>query len=421
MCLTCFGAPIPGFRTGDSLDVPAGASGGSTALSDEEREQREKRLRLAKAGIHGCRSWMAYLAERHEDPPWADAMRPRTAEILGLPLLKATMVVAYLQETGRLPALLAATARARTTSGVATGPDVFEEALGTTLLEFEEQWREWIVDERPGILQRLDGAGGETLSGVERTALASLEEIRKAALEPRVMEEFAPLLVLPELSAGALAHVRYLHANPDQMAKWPDAHEEWPDREGYSVEGSAAGLRSVIAPDVRQPQDAIDAWMATFYHRLPLLAPGLRGIGFAHEQGIAVLDAGSLVEPWASPERFVLWPYEGMKDVPRRFRRELPNPVPGESQAAWGYPVTIQGGLEDQAMTMRLYAGKPGASREVECHLSTPWHPTNPELAPPEAACLIPKSPLEPSTTYTVVIEHLAKGEGLTWTFKTGR
>ena len=65
--------------------------------------------------------------------------------------------------------------------------------------------------------------------------------------------------------------------------------------------------------------------------------------------------------------------------------------------------------------------GKPSAEDLVPCHLSTPWNPTNPELAPDGAACLIPKTALKPATTYTVEARGLTGGRMLRWSFRSGR
>src|SRR6185295_11631593 len=102
----------------------------------------------------------------------------------------------------------------------------------------------------------------------------------------------------------------YLDKHPAQKAAWPDAHEEYADQEGFSPEGSRAGLASVIAPGVNGPEQAIDGWMATFYHRLPLLAPGLVRIGWGLEKGTAVLDSGDLVAP-SETSAWAAWPPAG--------------------------------------------------------------------------------------------------------------
>ena len=101
------------------------------------------------------------------------------------------------------------------------------------------------------------------------------------------------------------------------------------------------------------------------------------------------------------------------RNVPRTFAPELPHPVPGEDQGTRGYPITLQVDYEvDPVVTLTLRRGKGRDGREVPCHYSTPQAPTNPELAPKGAYCLIPKAHLEPNTDYTVVAE-CTDAEGL--------
>jgi hypothetical protein len=101
----------------------------------------------------------------------------------------------------------------------------------------------------------------------------------------------------------------------------------------------------------------------------------------------------------------------------------MPNPVPGEDQAAWGYPITVQFfAMRDatpQVVTgMTLTQG--GAA--VECWFLSPEAPRNPELAPGETYCLIPKQHLKPATAYQVEAT-LSGANGATrrWSFTTGR
>jgi hypothetical protein len=272
------------------------------------------------------------------------------------------------------------------------------------------------------LIQRLGGADAAE-SGASPSARRAAEivgEIRRAAFGKWVPEDEIALRVEPELGAGCRAHALYLARHPKQLEAWPDAHEEYPDQEGFSALGAGAGSRSVIAPGTSNEQEAIDGWMATFYHRLPLTSPGLIGIGWGHEAGIAVLDCASLWASWVAPGRVVVWPVDGATDVPLRFQPELPNPVPGADQSEWGYPITLQSLLSDQSLTMSLHVGTEDGA-EVECHLSTPWKPTNERLAPVDAACLIPKRPLKPSTTYTVVALNLAEGAREVWSFRTAK
>jgi hypothetical protein len=157
--------------------------------------------------------------------------------------------------------------------------------------------------------------------------------------------------------------------------------------------------------------------MATLYHRLPLLEPGLVRIGWGHARRCAVLDCASLCAP--PPEvAEVRWPHDGMKDVPLRFEPELPNPVPGEEQSRWGYPVTLQlwHFAPEPQLVLRLFEG----GREVACHMTTPEAPTNPYLVPRGTYALIPKAALKAKTTYAVRVEGYPGRPDYAWTFTTG-
>jgi hypothetical protein len=208
VCLNVLGVPMP--RFGWTEKDEAGDGRASTTASERERKMRAERHRVAKAGIAGCRSWMEYLASRREDPPWSSTMVGRLAELGGDPLLKATMVAAYLQELGKLDEIMRETARPEADGVVAVKPEFFEEALGKSLGEFEQGWRTWLLPVEPGVLARLDGLGGVTTTEAEGRAVADLDRIRRLAFEGRDLGDYVPLLHVPGLSAGARAHATYL-------------------------------------------------------------------------------------------------------------------------------------------------------------------------------------------------------------------
>jgi len=410
ICARFLGCPAPRIAWVE----PADAKKGATSDTPQEQAERTAMLRLAKAGFSGLRHWLRWLARRGEDPPWSRSMVDEMGRIGGDEMGKCTFVVDHLIETGELAAVT------RGAWDAPTAPASYEKALGETLPEFEHHWREWLLAGEPcaGVLQRIAPAPTPARSATESACLACLDAIRARAVRKGVV---VPLAADPELGEGCRAHALYLAKNPAQAAAWPDAHEEYPDREGFSAEGGRAGLSSVIAPGTTSAEGAIDAWMASFYHRVPLLAPGLLRVGWALEKGFAVLDVESLV---ADPERleFVAWPPPGATNVPRRFGPELPNPVPGADQAAWGYPVTLQFWNYPVApsVRMRLHVGSSRAGVEVPCHFSTPTAPTNPQLAPAGAFCLIPKQTLAANTTYTVAVDDWpSEWKGADWTFTT--
>ena len=162
--------------------------------------------------------------------------------------------------------------------------------------------------------------------------------------------------------------------------------------------------------------------MATFYHRLPLLEPGLCGIGVAVDRDVVVLDSGSLLNSYTG-EAHVRWPAPLASDVPLAWRPELPNPVPDEDQSGWGYPITVQSywGVEGKVGTLELALFVDESDKPVECHLVSPTSTKQKRIKPADAYCLIPKERLEPNTRYRVEATVVERGTSFKWTFKTGR
>jgi hypothetical protein len=327
-------------------------------------------------------------------------------------LLKATFVVEYLQEIDDfVPLAKRAVVKKK---GQRAPRKTLTEALGEPLAGFEKRWRRWFIPPR-GIRQRVETSAPRAPSGDMQRTVAYLNQLRQAAWKCPDLGAYVPVEPDEALSRGCLRHARYLNRHPEQAAAWPDAHEEYPNREGFSVEGNWAGLHSVIAPGVSDPREAIDEWLGTFYHRLPLLEAGLVRIGWGMDGHMAVLDAGSIVDT-SSRYGWTGWPYDGMKDVPRAFVPELPNPIPGQDQAEFGYPVTLQRFEKSERVAMTLLEGK----RVVPCHFLSPENPVNLDIVPARAYCLIPKQHLKAGTRYRV--EATIEGtDRLAWSFKTGR
>lgn len=410
LCSNLLGIPWRG--VGKFGAAAKGAGGGETRDTPVESAERAEMARLARAGLRGTRRWIQWLTARGEDPPWSRSMVASLAMLQENDLLKSTLVVDYLCETGEFAKLV------DSTRALPSAPATFEPRVAGGLGAFEARWREWLLADGPpsALAQRLAAPDGDAASPGEAAALRRLDEIRRATLDAKA----PPLAIDRDLSDGCRAHANYLAKHPKQLDAWPDAHEEYPGEDGYTPAGSRAGLSSVIAGGTSSPADAIDGWMGTFYHRLPLLDPGLIRIGWSQEGGVAVLDALGMVAPTAD-ERRVAWPAPSSTGVPRRFAPELPSPVPGEDQAAWGYPITLQlfGPSADADVALRLCLGKRGGA-EVPCHFSSPRRPSNPTVVPRATYCLIPKATLAPGTTYTVVASGLPENAEFAWSFTTG-
>ena len=107
-----------------------------------------------------------------------------------------------------------------------------------------------------------------------------------------------PVTLAEKLSKGCRQHARYLVRNIDKPAvQGLGMHEEDSSLPGATPEGRRAGRASVIS---REPDasSAVDGWMDTLFHRVPLLNPDLKTVGYAcvrlPDQGyICVMDAES--------------------------------------------------------------------------------------------------------------------------------
>lgn len=399
----------------------------SAQASTRVREDDPTLRMMMSAGLMGVRSWLRSEVSAGSDPAWSRSFKPHVFEVDGVDLLKTTFVVEYLQQKGPLGPLLTKT-RVASRADQAEMTKAIEAALGESLAEFEARWRAWMrgtgggdsLRAQLGVSARVDNGAG--------TLLNALTSFRRAAHTHPWLSNLPTVRVEASLVAGARAHAQYLALHPEQLVRWPDMHEQYADREGFSPEGAWAGSHSVIVPGVTAPVAALDQWMGTFFHRLPLLDPGLLRVGWALEQGVAVLDTGSIVRAFDTGWE-VVWPPDGRKDVPRRFVPELPSPVPGLDQGKWGYPITLQmGPRANQSQPEVVMTLREGAvdGREVECLFSSPQAPGNPALVPGLAWCLIPTEALQPGTTYHVQAELrsgelAAGGTTMQWSFRTGR
>ncbi len=422
LALTCLGTTLPNYVVKDG-----GKGYGDTHVAGDERE-REELMRLAKSGISGSRSWMQYLAERNEDPSFGNSLVNSFGEIQGNDLHKCTSVVEFLLEANTYYNPIYTKLGMKAEGNPVT---LYTAAMGMPFGELESKWRDWLLGARPGVAERIDKENLNAWPKDALNALAYMNEIRENAYKGKI-EGLWKLKFDPELSEQCAAHAHYLTLHPEQQ-KWPDAHEEYADKEGYSVEGAWAGTHSVIAwGGIEDYKESIDGWMGTFYHRLPLIDPGVLRLGWGNEDIYWVMDMGSLAAPYDKPYT-VVWPYEGQKDVPTAFLgNEYPDPVPrkGEQvveQDEFGYPITIQTNPVDERgevvdITMKLMDG----DKEVECYFSSPSNPSNPESAPGGAWCLIPKKALKPKTEYRVIADWhnsnkktTSTAKHMEWTFKT--
>src|SRR5262245_16762730 len=85
----------------------------------------------------------------------------------------------------------------------------------------------------------------------------------------------APVTLEPATGKGLPLQAQHLATNwKDPSTEGLGMHNEDPKLPGYTAEGAKAGKASVIFP-TGDPVGAVDRWMASLFHRVPLLDPTL--------------------------------------------------------------------------------------------------------------------------------------------------
>jgi uncharacterized protein YkwD len=230
----------------------------------------------------------------------------------------------------------------------------------------------------------------------------------------------------PVLGVGCRNHARYLVLNANHPAtEGLKAHEEDDKLPGATPEGAKAGKSSDLAFGDFEPIDAVEGWFATLYHRVPLLDPRLKTIGFGCARGqrlnwITVVDvtSGRANEKSTEPIRY---PGDNQDNVPLEFASsEDPNPLPEKAGRA-GFPITAT--FPDK-MILHEASGQleDGSGKPVPFWFSSPEQVANKKIPQRNTICLIPKAPLQPETVHRVTISGKLAGETWTktWKFRTG-
>jgi uncharacterized protein YkwD len=247
----------------------------------------------------------------------------------------------------------------------------------------------------------------------------------------RTLAGLAPVVLDAQLTKGCAAHARYLALNLGQTATLGlGAHDEDMQLPGASEEGRKAGKASDIAIGDHNPLHGIDAWMATLYHRVPILEPNLKSIGYgcarARRQGwVTVMNITSGRDRSIPRPHAVFYPVPGQMDVPLHFPigGEEPNPIPKDTTGKAGYPVTA---FFPVAAPLKAPSGflSDEAGKDVPVWFSSAEQPANPKHAGNQGntVCMISKQPLRPNTTYRVVLRGQLEGQAFdkAWQFTTG-
>jgi uncharacterized protein YkwD len=241
-------------------------------------------------------------------------------------------------------------------------------------------------------------ADAVVLAGKGGTAAAVLRSLNACRSEAGLQ----PVRLDAELSKGCLAHARYLVKNDQHPStRGMGKHNEDAKLPGYSKEGEAAGRASEIA-NLREPTESVSVWISTLYHRLDLLHPDLRRIGFGQSQlptggWVCVLNDKSGRES----DRAILYPANRQRNVPRA----------SSEREAGGFPITVTFSPRTRVGPVRATL-KDAAGKTVPCRVSSPEK---------GGIRLLPEERLQAKTVYAVHIAAEVNGKEWVreWTFTT--
>jgi uncharacterized protein YkwD len=277
----------------------------------------------------------------------------------------------------------------------------------------------------PDQLEAMDFSGTpvEPEAGAEEELLNRLNEYREAlGLEPVYLVE--------ELTLAAKAHAEYYalyqpkglsaHAETTGDEGFTGVHP-WDRADYYEYKGhTVSEVMSYLKPGT----DVIDGLIDTVYHRLYLLDPFAKEIGYGYssydkykydydyhyESYCNVIDIGLFYRYWLEDyERksigkvpVVVYPYNGQLDVPIEFGGEIPDPVPGDLTTA-GYPITVQIGARFVDIVGNGAGLKDSSGNDVDFWFLTPELDSNGLLD--NAVCILPTDTLKKGETYTVNVD----------------
>ncbi|NUP06223.1 MAG: hypothetical protein HOW73_09210 [Polyangiaceae bacterium] len=215
---------------------------------------------------------------------------------------------------------------------------------------------------------------------------------------------------------GGALHARYLELNRRRVPREDPysphlqffdytPHEELPGRPGFTDEGREAARKSCLGYD-GTARENVEAQVATFHHRMPLLSPGLQSVGMAtRRSGDAVFHV-IVVEIDGDDWAPFVYPVNGQQNVPLAFTTgENPEPRPVEWFNGYargmaprtGFPITIDFGEAN------VY-GVEGSLQKAD---GTPVeaYATSVEMAFHTTGVILPRPVLEPNTSYVATFD----------------
>lgn len=235
--------------------------------------------------------------------------------------------------------------------------------------------------------------------------------------------------MVAEINKAAENHCKYYVDPANEGMCTANAHNEVMGCAGFTGTGpgqrmAAAGYMArgggEVMAFVNNPKSAIDQWVNSVWHRIPLLDPWTYDMGYGAAPGACdTIDFGN--GAMGVPNTTVLvYPYDGQTDVPTSFNGQYEGPMPPAPPTGWpsASPVTLYGrmlNITEHVLT------KDGDTTPIEHVWITGSDPMWGNYLR-TSVFMYANTPFEPMTKYRVVMKGTYQGGELdkTWTFTTG-
>ena len=239
--------------------------------------------------------------------------------------------------------------------------------------------------------------------------------------------------MVSEINDACQAHADYYatHAKAYQKDEIPGGvHNESKDVApgftgvGFGDRMTAAGYTGQpgweIIAFLGSPAAAVDSWMETVYHRIPIVSPDAVHVGYGLHTGGAAIDVMDFGRgAWKDQELVVVYPWPDQTGVPRSWSgNEGPQPPAPKSGYPSGPVVTATTATGAQLkITGHTLTGPGGAD------VPHVWHPKGANGFMEATWALYADEPLKGTTNYTVTLDGNLKGQpwSRTWSFTTGQ
>jgi uncharacterized protein YkwD len=199
-------------------------------------------------------------------------------------------------------------------------------------------------------------------SGPEEIALAEASACPRppAGTEKRAVEAYDRMngyrkavglpcsTFVPEIAAAATSHCAYYIANRGSCVVSP--HREVATCQKFKAERFGDRMRAAsymgnpayeAMTYVGDGAEAVDKWVDSVWHRLPILSPYVQDAGYGSVGACDTMNFGWA--PTSLTQAPVAYPYDGQAKVPTSFDGRIESPILPEPPKGWpsGYPILV--------------------------------------------------------------------------------